>query len=71
MRCGPRADNLLQFIDRISNDLGATSAILRDRSEKYNKAGSIRALTTDFGSPMGSSTDITVFSAVHVPTFET
>jgi hypothetical protein len=31
-----RADNLLQFIDRISNDLGATSAILRDRSEKYN-----------------------------------
>jgi hypothetical protein len=31
-----RADNLLQFIDRIANDLGATSAILRDRSEKYN-----------------------------------
>ena len=31
-----RSDNLLQFIDRISNDLGATSAILRDRSEKYN-----------------------------------
>ena len=31
-----RADNLLQLIDRIANDLGATSAILRDRSEKYN-----------------------------------
>ena len=31
-----RADNLLQFIDRIANDLGATSAILRDRSEKYD-----------------------------------
>ena len=31
-----RADNLLQFVDRIANDLGATSAILRDRSEKYN-----------------------------------
>jgi hypothetical protein len=31
-----RADNLLQFIDRIANDIGATSAILRDRSEKYN-----------------------------------
>lgn len=31
-----RADNLLQFIDRIANDLGGTSAILRDRSETYN-----------------------------------
>ena len=31
-----RADNLLQLIDRIANDLGGTSAILRDRSEKYN-----------------------------------
>ena len=31
-----RGDNLLQFIDRIANDIGGTSAILRDRSEKYN-----------------------------------
>ncbi|MGH6735162.1 MAG: DUF2333 family protein [Methyloceanibacter sp.] len=31
-----RADNLLQFIDRIANDIGATSAILRERSEHYN-----------------------------------
>ena len=31
-----RADNLLQFIDRITNDIGGTSAILRDRSEKYH-----------------------------------
>jgi hypothetical protein len=31
-----RADNLLQFIDRIASDIGATSAILRDRSEQYN-----------------------------------
>jgi hypothetical protein len=31
-----RADNLLQFIDRIANDIGSTSAILRERSEKYN-----------------------------------
>jgi len=31
-----RADNLLLFIDRIANDIGATSAILRERSEKYN-----------------------------------
>jgi hypothetical protein len=31
-----RADNLLQFTDRIAKDIGATSAILRDRSEKYN-----------------------------------
>ncbi|MGD9502208.1 MAG: DUF2333 family protein [Methyloceanibacter sp.] len=31
-----RGDNLLIFIDRIANDIGATSAILRDRSEKYN-----------------------------------
>ncbi|MCJ8510127.1 DUF2333 family protein [Rhizobium lemnae] len=31
-----RADNLVQFVDRIANDLGATSAILRERSENYN-----------------------------------
>jgi hypothetical protein len=31
-----RSDNLLLFVDRIANDIGATSAILRDRSEKYN-----------------------------------
>ena len=31
-----RADNLLQFIDRIANDIGSTSAILRERSENYN-----------------------------------
>ena len=31
-----RADNLLQFIDRIANDIGATSAILRERSENHN-----------------------------------
>lgn len=33
-----RADNLIQFIDRIANDLGNTTAILRDRSEA-NSAG--------------------------------
>lgn len=31
-----RADNLVQFIDRIANDLGSTSAILRERSENFN-----------------------------------
>ena len=31
-----RADNLVQFIDRIANDLGGTSAILKERSENYN-----------------------------------
>jgi len=31
-----RADNLLQFIDRVANDLGSTSAILRERSENHN-----------------------------------
>ncbi len=31
-----RADNLVQFLDRIANDIGATSAILRERSEHYN-----------------------------------
>ncbi|MBX9458493.1 MAG: DUF2333 family protein [Rhizobium sp.] len=31
-----RADNLLEFLDRIANDLGSTSAILRERSENYN-----------------------------------
>jgi hypothetical protein len=31
-----RADNLLQFVDRIAKDIGATSAILRERSENYN-----------------------------------
>lgn len=31
-----RADNLVQFLDRIANDLGSTSAILRERSENHN-----------------------------------
>jgi hypothetical protein len=31
-----RADNLLEFLDRIANDLGSTSAILRERSENFN-----------------------------------
>lgn len=31
-----RADNLMQFLDRIAGDLGSTSAILRERSEKHN-----------------------------------
>ncbi|WP_119390804.1 DUF2333 family protein [Taklimakanibacter lacteus] len=32
----PRADNLVQFIDRVANDIGATSAILRERSEQHD-----------------------------------
>ncbi|MBB3607186.1 DUF2333 family protein [Rhizobium sp. BK602] len=31
-----RADNLLQFIDRVANDLGSTSDILAERSENHN-----------------------------------
>ena len=31
-----RADNLLEFLDRVSNDLGNTSNILRTRSENYS-----------------------------------
>lgn len=31
-----RADNLLDFVDRTSGDLGNTAAILRDRSENFN-----------------------------------
>nr|WP_245428788.1 DUF2333 family protein [Phyllobacterium phragmitis] len=31
-----RADNLIQYVDRIANDLGSTSAILKDRAENYN-----------------------------------
>ena len=31
-----RADNLIQFIDRIASDIGSTSAILKDRAENYN-----------------------------------
>ncbi len=31
-----RADNLLEFLDRIANDIGGTSEILRVRSEQYN-----------------------------------
>ena len=31
-----RADNLNQYIDRIANDIGATSAILKERSENHN-----------------------------------
>jgi hypothetical protein len=32
-----RADNLVQFIDRIANDLGGTSDILAERSENHNR----------------------------------
>jgi hypothetical protein len=32
-----RADNLIQFLDRIASDIGSTSAILRERSEVYNR----------------------------------
>lgn len=31
-----RADNLVQFLDRIAGDIGSTSAILRERSESHN-----------------------------------
>jgi hypothetical protein len=31
-----RADNLIEFIDRITNDLGSTSDVLAERSEKHN-----------------------------------
>lgn len=31
-----RSDNLVQFLDRIANDLGNTSAIIRERSEFHN-----------------------------------
>lgn len=31
-----RADNLLQFLDRIAKDIGSTSAQIKDRAEKYN-----------------------------------
>ena len=39
-KCGAvfdaRADNLIQFIDRIANDIGSTSAILKDRAENHS-----------------------------------
>ncbi|GAB1582635.1 DUF2333 family protein [Phyllobacterium phragmitis] len=31
-----RADNLIQYVDRIANDLGSTSAILKDRAENFH-----------------------------------
>lgn len=31
-----RADNLLQFLDRIAKDIGSASATIKDRSEQYN-----------------------------------
>jgi hypothetical protein len=31
-----RADNLMQFVDRISGDIGSTSDMIRDRSQNYN-----------------------------------
>ena len=31
-----RADNLIQFLDRIASDIGSTSAILRERSENFD-----------------------------------
>lgn len=32
-----RADNLIQFIDRIANDIGGTSDLLAERSENHNR----------------------------------
>jgi len=32
-----RADNLIQFIDRIANDLGSTSDVLADRSQNHHR----------------------------------
>ncbi|MEM8750733.1 MAG: DUF2333 family protein [Pseudomonadota bacterium] len=32
----PRADNLVQFLDRVAADIGSTSDILRERAEAYN-----------------------------------
>lgn len=31
-----RADNLMQFIDRIAKDIGSMSAVIKDRAERYN-----------------------------------
>lgn len=31
-----RADNLLQFLDRVAKDIGSASAVIKDRSEAYN-----------------------------------
>ncbi len=31
-----RADNLIQFLDRIAKDIGSTSAQIKERAEKYN-----------------------------------
>ncbi|GMB80356.1 DUF2333 family protein [Shinella zoogloeoides] len=31
-----RSDNLIEFLDRITNDIGATTAMIRERSEFYN-----------------------------------
>ncbi len=31
-----RSDNLIEFLDRIANDLGSTSAMVRERSENHN-----------------------------------
>lgn len=31
-----RADNLMQYVDRIASDLGSTSAILKDRADNYH-----------------------------------
>ena len=31
-----RADNLMQFLDRIAKDIGSTSAEIKDRAEKFN-----------------------------------
>ena len=30
------SDNLIEFLDRISNDIGSTSAMIRERSENHN-----------------------------------
>ena len=55
-----RADNLVEFIDRIANDIGATSDDPAGTAPRNTiAAGSTPAPTTASGSPTASSTAIT------------
>ena len=54
-----RADNLLQFLDRVAKDIGSASAVIKDRSEGYNSGWFDTRADDIFMNPRASSMPIT------------
>ena len=62
-----RADNLLQFLDRIAADIGSTSALLMERADAHNSGWFTPKQIIYSCSPRARCTAITAFSLAHAP----